>query len=383
MKKLLFLISILFLLIPISTYARDEEWVHWNILEEEIYCSDNSVTHTYGTEVTYENGKYTVGGTTSGSLVWYWSTGPTDYDYVYTCRQQDQLECEKVYVYVKDLHCRAFTGRIGLKLTDGETYETKKSFFLGDGYTYEDGVYTLTNPEEHPFSDMTDTSYISDTYPGKVLCEGYGTTCKKAWIITEGFAAINAARYLAGIDVESYFLISDQFKIEDDQYVLVNPRKAYPLLEPGTGYTCHNHDDRCTDLYRITIEEEYDSHDGRRIVFDILTITSSEKDKTLNIKETMDIQQYFTLEELRTSYSTNKEVADIVDNELKIYKVGKTDLVYENDLNYKVVHLTVVDKPNKNPHTGTSAIIMVIVGLLLVFSISFYQEIRKGSHAKS
>ncbi len=378
MKKGFYLLLFVLFLFPIATFAKDEEWRRWETLNEEIYCADNSATNLYGTEVTYENGKYTVGGTTGTDLVFRWSYAAQDYDHVYTCKNGDETVCENVYLVFQGVRCHGFNNRVGIKLTGGNTYEKDQSFYIGDGYTLENGTYTLTNPEAHPYSEMTNESYISDTYVHQYLCEGYGKTCKKAWIL---FSVINPAtgnNYLAGVNVEDYYLMSEQYRIENDQFVLINPKVVYPVLETGTGYSCHDHSTTCTTLYRLTIDDYYDNHDGRRAVYDLLTITNTEQNKLVQLRERIEATELFSSVELRKTVSTNSEVAEIVNNELKLYKIGKTDLVYADDSKYKVVHLTVTNEPKTNPYTSSSALILVIMGFVFVFFLSLFQSMRKA-----
>lgn len=378
MKKGLYLLLFVLFLFPVATFAKDEEWRRWETLNEEIYCADNSATNLYGTEVTYENGKYTVGGTTGTDLVFRWSHAAQDYDHVYTCKNGDETVCENVYLVFQSVRCHGFNNRVGIKLTGGNTYEKDQSFYIGDGYTLENGIYTLTNPEAHPFSEMTNESYISDTFEYQYLCEGYGKTCKKAWILFSVINPVTGANYLAGVNVEDYYLMSEQYRIENDEFVLINPRVVYPVLETGTGYSCHDHSTNCTTLYRLTIDEDYDNHDGRRAVYDLLTITNTEQEKSVQLREKIEATELFSSVELRKTVSTNSEVAEIVNNELKLYKIGKTDLVYADDSKYKVVHLTVTNEPKTNPYTSSSALILVIIGFVFVFFLSLFQSMRKA-----
>ena len=379
MKKMFFLIIICIFMFPILTNALDEEWRRWSTLNDEIYCADNSATNIYGTEVTYSNGLYHVGGTTGTDLVFRWSYGPTDYDYVYTCKKGDVTECANVYLVFRSVRCHGFNNRVGVKLVGGATYENQQSFYIGDGYTKENGVYTLKNAVSHPFTEMTNESYISDTYKYKYMCEGYGKTCNKAWILFSVINPVTGKNYLAGVDVEDYYLMSDQYIIEDDHYVIIDPKIVYPVLETGSGYSCHNHDTTCTTLYRLTIDEEYDNHDGRRAVYDLLTINKSEKHKTLSLRSGGNVNDFFTNEELKKSFSTNTEIANIDNANLLLYRVGNTDIIYEDDIKYKVMHLRVKnDGLINNPKTGSSLIIILIVTCLCVLGVKFHKMLNNN-----
>ena len=368
---------------PIVSNAKDEEWTRWDTLNDEVYCADNSIRDVYGTEVSYVDGKYHIEGTVNTELVWNWSLplANANYNYVYTCKQGNVTECENVYLVFKNVRCHGFNNRVGVKFVGGATYETQPSFYIGDGYKYEKGVYTLTNPEAHDFLEMTSESYISDTYTYKYLCEGYGKTCKKAWILFSVINPLTGGRYLAGVDVEDYYLMSDQFVIENDQYLLIEPKKVYPTLEGGFGYSCHNHETACTTLYRLTIDDDYDNHDGKRAVYDLLTINNHEKSKVVNLRARGVVAGFFTEKELKQSFSTNSDVADVESDGVVLYKVGKTDLIYEDYTTYKVMHLTVEDSMiDNNPNTSNN-IILVLIGSVIVFAFAYSR--MKMNHFKS
>jgi hypothetical protein len=91
------------------------------------------------------------------------------------------------------------------------------------------------------------------------------------------------------------------------------------------------------------------------------------KEKELNLKlnEKYEIKEFFTDEEISKIVVTNPEVAGVSENGLILYKVGETDLIYEDDFNYKVIHL-IVTEDMLNPNTNDA--LFILIG---IFAISF------------
>lgn len=90
----------------------------------------------------------------------------------------------------------------------------------------------------------------------------------------------------------------------------------------------------------------------------------------VKLGEEYDISFFFTTNEIKQLTSSNPNVADIKDNHLEIYKAGYTNIVYEDDTTYKVIHLAITDDEIiGNPKTARASIFATLLGLVLITAI--------------
>ncbi len=365
-KKLLLLLIIL--LSPFVVQAEEERH---EVYSCEIECEQTgSGPNTYySTDVIYENGKYTL----SGEINNYKRVN--NVPVLYYCKGNHQMECESVEAVLVDTYCSMGSIRGNLKLTlkFGAKYETIQPMYIGKDYTYENGLYTLKDYEEIDYRDISRPSYFSENYARYFICKyTFSKTCEDMYRIA--LPGGNIAGHALGkySDIEDYYLYSDQYIKKDNQYELVSPKKIYPSTDIGeTGYTCRSKEATCESLYRITVTDIFDTHDGGRLSYvNKLNISNAEKEKKVMLMGSEKIDDFFTKTELNNIYSSDESVAIIKNGELVLYKVGNTDLIYEDDFTYKVVHLTVTnDSLSNNPKTGRATFFATILGIILLISM--------------
>ena len=123
-------------------------------------------------------------------------------------------------------------------------------------------------------------------------------------------------------------------------------------------------------IYPFTIYAYSDHDNGKKENYDEQELSNESINKTLNIKDNYYLEEYFSTEELKSVISSNTDVAEVKDNELILHKVGKTDIVFEDDSNYKVLHLTVTkDALDSNPKTTGTTVFAIILGVVLILSL--------------
>lgn len=378
MKKILIIILTFFLVLPFHVYATESvEYYDFGKLPN-VNCTNYQYAK-YATEVYYEDGKYHLTGTiTEGADQYLFNS---DVETLYTCYDYN-LECEKVYVVLNNTNCSfnkaTFQNLLAFQYQNGNTYEDTKYYYIGSNYTYENGVYTLVDYTKHDIKEIRGPYYISNKYKGKYLCaENMGITCTKLYRIEKEYNTRNASFYSAVNDIESYILISNQYKKENGKYTLINPKKIYPSADIGeSGFTCKSKENNCSELYKIVVDGYYEVHyGGRRNYVTHLETTEESKSKTINIKDSYDVTEFFSTTELNTVFSTDPDIANIKNNKLELYKAGKTDIIYEDDFNYKVLHLTVTkDRIFSNPKTAANTIIAIVIGLTLIIVLSISKK---------
>lgn len=364
-KKILLLFLIL--LLPCIVHA-EVTFVRRPGNYREIDCMNDS--RMVGKSVRYENGMYYLENTTNSYSLGSWDDNTVNK--VYICDETNQTECESVKAIYKDYSCQTssgYSGRTSYLLRNGETDVTH--FYVGTKYKYENGMYTMTEYEEHNISELTHTSNLSSRFKGYYFCSNYGISCQVLYQITDAASNLASQTYSSFVNLEQYVLVSNHFTKKDGQYYLINPTKAF-LTEDGgtTGYTCRTHEDHCDSLYRIDIDEEYDGHDGREITYNLLNIDNNAIEKELKISDSFDITTFFTSEEINHAFSTKPAIADIKNGKLVLYRVGQTDIIFENDTTYKVIHLTVTQEAlSGNPKTNSSSAFAVLLGSLLITAL--------------
>ena len=93
-------------------------------------------------------------------------------------------------------------------------------------------------------------------------------------------------------------------------------------------------------------------------------------EESVMLGEEYDLTDFFTTKEIKKLISSNPNVAEIKKNHLEIYKAGYTNIVYEDDTTYKVVHLTVTDEMvERNPKTARVSIFATLLGLVLITAL--------------
>ncbi len=106
-----------------------------------------------------------------------------------------------------------------------------------------------------------------------------------------------------------------------------------------------------------------------------LTINAEVNKKEIKVTDYYDISEFFTDQEIGRVYSTKEKVAEVKDNELVLHRLGKTDLIYEDNDNYKVIHLTVTEKGlGYNPKTSATSVFAVILGAVLITSLITFKR---------
>lgn len=373
MKKILLFVL---LLIPFHVDAL-EEW-YYSLDTPNYYSCDNcSSNYYYSHEVTYENGKYHLGELVTSTVCF-----PGQYqgesDVIYRCPSTNQKECDSVYaVFLKTSCDNNRTYHPAFKFSGGSTYENSPTMKIGKSFTYENGIYTLKDIHEYNYQD---TSAISLDHHKEFIClEHYQESCTSLSYIGRRYNTAYGKLYDSFVKVEDALVIGDSYKVEDNKYVLLNTRLSFVADESDvTGYTCRSKDDKCDKLYHINITDHYDIHDGgRRVYFDLLDVNKKITKKTLKINDEYDITSFFLEDELLNVFSTNPEVADIKDGKLVLYKVGKTDIIYENIDNYKALQLNVIDNYlPKNPKTHKNIIILLLVVIFGFYCINL-KRIKK------
>lgn len=369
MKKIL-LIIITILLIPITVNA-EEEWFTETVYDN-IKC-DQANSDNVASDIIYESGKYKLKNIFDHSFNFgNWdSNNPATK--VYQCDYYSQTECVYAYIILKNSHCEGVNGGLNAKakiqIEDGAT--DVQNFYVGKKYKYEHGVYNLEEYEEHPITDITKASYLSDNYEGYYFCRNYSKSCSELYIIRKHTNTISGYKINSIEDVENYILASSSYIRKGNEYILNNPRKIFPTKEGGiTLYSCYEKKDRCTTLYKTTIDINYEYRNGRRVIFDKLEINNQTKSIKIKTNEQYNIKEFFSTTELRNVFSTNPKIADIKDNQLVLYRNGETDLIYENDETYKALHITVTkDSIISNPKTNNSLILNILLGILIITTL--------------
>lgn len=387
MKKTMLLILLLIIttIIPYKVNALSE--YHALYYLKNINCSNNSESDDYNrsTNVTFENGLYHLSGEVFNDFPYSLLYGDGQ-KYYYMCDNKRNTECEKVHAILLDNNCDNERYEfISIQFKNGQTYENTKKYYVGKDYTYENGIYTLKDYEEHNFSEITGLHYLSKKHYGYYICpDNYQKSCQNLSIIREGGfdSAGNAINTMADY-ANHYYLVSDSYKKENNEFILLNPKKVYPASDANEeGFTCKSNDNKCNKLYYIHVGNYYETHDGgRKSDLDLLEITTNTINKEIKLKDDYKLSAFFNEEELPNVFSTNKEVANIVNNELVLYKVGNTDLIYENDFNYKAIHLKVTDDLlhnetiPKNPNTRNNIILLLILCIMLLSIIPFRKKL--------
>ena len=106
-----------------------------------------------------------------------------------------------------------------------------------------------------------------------------------------------------------------------------------------------------------------------------ITIKAEINKKEIKVTDYYDISEFFTDQEINRVYSTKEKVAEIKNNELVLHKLGKTDLIYEDNENYKVIHLTVTEKGlGYNPKTSATSVFAVLLGAILITSLVTFKK---------
>lgn len=385
MKKIILLIIII-TLFPITVYA-SEEYYDSSIINF-FSCRDNRTNGFTSSDVIYNNGQYTLSGTIdSGIIADFFPPRTSEFNHAYNCDDKYNQECTKIILYLKDSNCTGVTidkGKTGIYLVNGNNYDTVKKYYIGKDYKYENNHYKLVNYTEHNINEVSVVPYLCSQQVGKYVCdEIYKTECKKLYKVLPCRSNIGAQPLETVVNVEDYFLVSENYKKENNKYYLINPEKVYPSADAGKqGYTCHSHEDSCENLFKINVTNQYDSHDGgRKSIIENLVITTKEENKELKKHEKLDLTTFYTKRELSQVFSSNPEVADIKDEELILYKVGETKLIYEDDFTYKAINLKVTeDDLNKNPNTKTS--LYIIVSFILLNIIIVYIVFNKKKNKK-
>ncbi len=123
-------------------------------------------------------------------------------------------------------------------------------------------------------------------------------------------------------------------------------------------------------IYPFTIYAYSDHDNGKKENYDEQELSDESLTKTINIKDNYYLEEFFSTEEIKDIISTNPDVAEVKNTELVLHKVGKTDIVYEDDTNYKVIHLTVTkDSLDSNPKTTGTTVFAIILGVVLILSL--------------
>ena len=367
MKKGLLLLLALVLLLPFQIKA-EEEWYYY---ESNINSMDCIVSTVAASEiVTYENGVYQLVESFSLSPNRWGDSLPTRLYCIYNGVN------DVVYIMYKESTCRtgSVNGKIGYKLTDGR--KELETVYIGTEYQFNNGSYTLTEYEEIPITQVQNAAYFSDNYQGYYICMDYSKTCSNLYRIgNKGNTIVGGYSYSQLENVEGYYLLSDTFKRENDQFVLINPKKVYLASSGGEGYSCRSHEATCDVLYKIRIDDYYDR--GRMAEYNELTISNRSIDLGLKTTENYDLKTFFSQQEISHLFSTNPDIAEIKNNQLVLYKAGTTDIIYEDNTTYKVIHLRVTESAlGKNPKTSNTSVFTIILGVLLIVVLIIEQ--RKG-----
>ena len=370
---------IITLLCPFIVCA-EEEWHDAYQFGMDCESSGSAQNTYYSTDVIYENGTYKLAGEINLGKRWYLNDGTPNESVLYYCPQTNTTECESVYAILYQANCQYLnrSGKTKVTLKYGATFETIQTMYVGKDYSYENGVYTLTDVEEVDYKDINKQEYFSANYPLYFIClNTFELSCEHlgrlAWP-SGNIAGGGLGKYSS---VDDYYLYSDQFVIKNNQFQLVNPQKLYPSTDKGeTGYTCRSKEDTCDSLYRITVTDFFDVHfGGRRSDVTELDISNNEQEKEVLITDKVNISDYFKETELASAFSTKPEIAEIKDGKLILYRVGTTDLIYEDDLTYKVIHLTVTDEAlSGNPKTHSTLIFTIVLGLFLIVSMLAFEK---------
>ena len=368
MKKKYFLLFTIILVCPLMVHA-ETEWHNRASNLRDVKCQDNA-SRTVAKSVQYSNGKYKMQDTIESFTIGSWPD--ESLSKVYLCDTTSTQECSNMYVAYRDISCQISSNRIGkmsYSLSEGITDVT--SFYIGTDYKYENGMYTMTEYEEYPISDYTNVTYLSRTFEGKYFCKNYQKSCKTMYQIGSQSNTMFGELLSQLYSLDDYYLVSDSFTKKDGIYYLTDPRKVDLVRDGGvSGYSCHSKEDNCTTLYTIEVSNEYDGHDGRMTTYNQLESVNNVIEKELMLEDNYDVSTFFVGEEVTKVHSTDKSVAEIVDGKLVLYKVGTTDLIYEDDLTYKVIHLRVTNEMiSNNPKTTRVSIFASLLGLALITAL--------------
>ena len=353
MKKVLFIIL---LLLPLFVVAEDVYYSPSSIKMVERF--EAGATYYYSDDVIYENGTYRL----TGQVI-HTSIDSSSYNFgyeikeLYTCHASNSTvntECENVYVVYKDSTCIYFnntsgsstTGRLGIMLRNGMKKEDVEYYYIGNDYKYENGKYTLVDYEKYDIKTIDYTNYLIRQYHKKFFCiDNYGITCDNLYILND---VSDKANY--GTPADRYYLISDNYIKENNEYRLVNPRRVWGDVSMGErGYTCRSKDDHCDVLYTVSIADRLILNDGGlKNSFTLLEVTDKTKDLELKLNDAYDLLYFFEESELNNIVNTNPSVADIKNGKLELYSVGETYFIVEDDFNYKALHLKVTENDLSN-----------------------------------
>ena len=365
MNKGLLLLLAITLLLPFQTMAEEELFIY-RINLGTVRCIDDG--RSVSEDVSYENGIY--------QLIEPFNLYPPRWDdslptklYCLENNKQDEI-----YLMFKNTTCILgdARGKLAYKLTEGN--KDLDFVYFGTEYQFENGSYILTEYEEIPITQVRDDLFFYEYYKGYYMCLNYGKTCSTLYMIGDKSNSPTGSPYSTLENVENYFLVSDTYKKENGQFVLINPRKVYLSLDGGEeGYSCRSHDATCSVLYTISTDERYDR--GRRVEYNELSITNRSIDLELEKTEGYDLKSFFTEQEIAKLFSLNPEIAEIKNNQLVLKKAGTTDIIYEDNTNYKVIHLRVLESLlEKNPKTNTTSVLTILLGTLLIISLLIEQR---------
>ena len=371
MKKNIILLLALILITPILIKAEEERYGYSS--DRRIMCSEdiNGVCSTFSNTYIYEDGLYKLTGTVKNNYS-AMSFPNSSAQNLYCCSSQEG-ECESMYVFLKGSYCGPSLGYNMILFSNGNSYEDFQNYYVGKGFQYADGVYTLTEVESDTFFDMQGRNEWGLKYRGYYMCEEpYKTTCTNIYKISGTGNGAGGRMYTSMVNGESYFYVSDNYIRKDNQFILQNPRRVYPGADAGeSGYTCHSKETTCDQLYYIEVTSIADIHDGGRLVYSyLLNIKDTVIEKEVAITSNYDITSVFTPPELLKIFTTDPSIAEIANGKLVIHKIGEIDVIYEDDTTYKVLHLSITNEllPD-NPKTAGTTIFGTILGVLLISAL--------------
>ena len=363
LRNRVIIIGLLLLLLPIVAKAED---VYYGVPSlKMVDCVPNYQDYLYAEDVVYENGKYKLSDDNFLDRAINLGTDVDDNKEYYSCLSETETECEEVYIVYADRSCMSFwlsDNKLGIRLRNGLKKEDVEYYYVGNDFKEENGQYSLVDYEKYEIRNIGAENHMSTHHELKYICtDNYGITCDHMAILK-----VCGNNYSYAEPVEDYYLVSDEYIKEDGIFRLVDPYRVMPgAFDDLTGYTCRTKGDTCESLYTVSISGSFDVHDGGRL--NRFTLLGELKEKELNLKlnEKYEIKEFFTDEEISKIVVTNPEVAGVSENGLILYKVGETDLIYEDDFNYKVIHL-IVTEDMLNPNTNDA--LFILIG---IFAISF------------
>ena len=383
-KKLLFLILLMILLLPTIVYAEEtftEFYFHTRTDKSYLVNVVETETYYYSDNIVYENGKYKLTGTILNSSIdlfyRYGNNYFRDREVVYTCLSGEDISCqEAVAVFHKKIYGRTSFYKLGIKLEGGQMLDDRRKFYVGKDFEPKDGIYEMIDYEKHDVTELMDERTLSANYVGYFVCPNINeTSCDDLQIIVGGG---NYGNYVE--DVENWNYLADGYQYIDGKYILINPKRTFIISNPGgNGYTCISKEDVCDEVYFVEISPYYEVHDGKEYVYTKVQHPSEPLINNVQLRKrsSMKLNNYFTSEELSNIIVTNPNVIEIENDEIICKEAGETSIIHENTTSYKELKINIEDEEEQvieNPKTGFKYI--GFIGILL-FTVVFIQMAKK------